>query len=131
MLGGKKKCRGSLSEIMAAEEKKKNQRAAVHVDGHRTKWYQPEDGPKRSFADIQREEAKAVAADKFASTSAGWSCGSCTFINTEMSHLMCSMCGTQRSSVGSLGGATAAAAIPQQTTKGSGSRRGSRRGRRR
>ena len=117
---------------MAAEEEKKNQRAAVHVDGHRTKWYQPEDGPKRSFADIQREEAKAVAADKFVSTSAEWSCGSCTFINTAMSHLMCSMCGTQRSSsVGSLGGGAAATAIPQQTTKGSGSRRGSRRGRRR
>ena len=27
----------------------------------------------------------------------GWSCGTCKFINTEMSHLMCSMCGTLRS----------------------------------
>tara|TARA_B110000208_G_C11417828_1_gene302257 strand:- start:61 stop:525 length:465 start_codon:yes stop_codon:yes gene_type:complete len=48
---------GSLSEIMEAEKVKRKGRNSASISGHSNKWYRPEDGPKRSFADIQQEEA--------------------------------------------------------------------------
>jgi hypothetical protein len=58
--GSEIKRRGSLSEIMAAEEEERNQRATKHVDGHVTKWYQ-EDRKYRNFDDIQKDEAKSAS----------------------------------------------------------------------
>ena len=95
--------RYSLEETMILEETKRTQRQAVHVDGHRTKWYRPEDGPRSSFLDIQNFEkqqeelaaSEALVQELLNRTSSKsiptWQCDTCTFIN-ESNTDTCTMC---------------------------------------